>query len=105
MDGRKAAIQASGKTKKDFIAECRGQATAAPALAKDAPPAPPAPAPQAATPAPKAAAKTSARSQPLAAAPAGPGLGRVKTVCRNHRRVVISAAWRSAASFPGLTAL
>src|SRR5438876_9962990 len=29
----KATIQASGKTKKAFVAECRGQATAAPAAA------------------------------------------------------------------------
>jgi hypothetical protein len=58
----KAAIQASGKTKKVFIAECRGQATAAPpaaAPARTAATPPPTP-PPATTRSPTAAAPTAA---------------------------------------------
>src|SRR6266581_7955846 len=54
----KAAIQASGKTKKVFIAECRGQATAAPTAArKPATTAAPKP-PRTAAPSPSANVKT-----------------------------------------------
>jgi hypothetical protein len=54
----KAAIQASGKTKKVFVAECRGQATAAPAAApKPATTAAPKP-PATAAPGPAANVKT-----------------------------------------------
>ena len=47
----KAAIQASGKTKKAYVAECRGQTAAAPA---SPPPPTAAPAPKTTTAAPKA---------------------------------------------------
>ena len=54
----KATIQASGKTKKVFVAECRGQATAAPAAApKPATTAAPKPA-KTAAPSPAANVKT-----------------------------------------------
>jgi hypothetical protein len=54
----KATIQASGKTKKAFVAECRGQATAAPAAApKPATTATPKP-PRTAAPSPAANVKT-----------------------------------------------
>lgn len=63
----KATIQSSGKTKKVFVAECRGQATAAPAAAPKpattaAPTAAPKPAATAAPKPPRIAAPSSAAS-------------------------------------------
>ena len=60
----KAELQASGKKKKDFIAECRGNATTAGTSQ----------APAAAAPAPSTAAKPSAATRaPATGAPAGAG--------------------------------
>jgi hypothetical protein len=82
----KAAIQASGKTKKDYVAECRGQTAAAPAPTAPAsqPPSAAAPAPKTTTPAPKAAAKTGGPSQPSAGAAAGAGQFATEAEAKAH---------------------
>ena len=72
----KASIQASGKTKKVYVAECRGLATASPASAPPAPPAQStapsaAPAPTATAPAPRARATRAAPESGTAAPAAG----------------------------------
>jgi hypothetical protein len=76
----KAAIQASGKTKKDFVAECRGgTAAAAPAPAPANPPAAAAPA---APPAAAAPAKRRAVAAP--AAPSGEGQFATEAEAKAH---------------------
>jgi hypothetical protein len=71
----KAAIQASGKTKKDFVAECRGGTAAAAPAPATTPAAAPANPPAAAAPSavpPAAAAPAKRRAVAAPAAPAAP---------------------------------
>ncbi len=85
----KASIQASGKTKKVYVAECRGLATAAPAAPPAAPPAqtsaPPstAPAPTTVAPAPRSRATRAAPDSGPAALAAGQyaGEAEAKAAC------------------------
>jgi hypothetical protein len=88
----KASIQASGKKKSDFVAECRaGQTSAAPAAAATAPkaPAPPAataPPPAAAAPPPSAGSKQATTTTPRTAAgmPAGAGQFTTEAQAKSH---------------------
>jgi hypothetical protein len=81
----KASIQASGKKKSDFVAECRaGQATAAPAAPTTAQKAPAPPA--AAAPPPSTGSKQAATTTPRAgtAMPAGAGQFTTEAQAKSH---------------------
>jgi hypothetical protein len=83
----KAAIQASGKTKKAFVAECRGTAAATAAPAQPTPSQPTPSQPSSNAPAPNSAPTTAARPRQTystASAPTGAGQYGSETAAKTH---------------------